>query len=94
MNKLFAAGRPLRENTLDFDLLPIARDDWLHDLPGRFEEMGCRIDPEALEAIVDATPGRPLRTNQVCLQARWALLTTVMVSRTSPSRWCGSRSSL
>jgi hypothetical protein len=69
MNELFAAGRPLRENTLDFDLLPIARDDWLHHLPDRFGEMGCRIDLEALEAIVDATPGRPLRTNQVCLQA-------------------------
>lgn len=69
MNDLFAAGRPLRENTLDFELLPIARDDWLHDLPDRFREMGCRIDAEALEAIVDETPGRPLRTNQVCLQA-------------------------
>jgi hypothetical protein len=69
MNELFAAGRPPRENTLDFDLLPIARDDWLHDLPDRFEEMGCRIDPEALEAIVNATPGRLPRTNQVCLQA-------------------------
>lgn len=69
MNELFAAGRPLRETTLDFELLPIARVDWLHDLPDRFGEMGCRIDPEALEAIVDATPGRPLRTNQVCLQA-------------------------
>jgi hypothetical protein len=69
MNELFAAGRPLRENTLDFDLPPIARVDWLHDLPDRFREMGCQIDLEALEAIVDATPGRPLRTNQVCLQA-------------------------
>jgi hypothetical protein len=69
MTELFASGRALRENTLDFELPPIAREDWLHALPERFSEMGFTVDPDALHAVVDSTRGRPLRTNQVCLQA-------------------------
>lgn len=69
MEALFAEGRPLRENTLDYDLTPIAREDWLHALPGRFAEMRFTVERAALDAALDATPERPLRTNQVCLQA-------------------------
>ena len=69
MERLFAEGRPLRENTLDYDLAPIAREDWLHALPKRFAEMRFTVERPALEAALAATPERPLRTNQVCLQA-------------------------
>jgi hypothetical protein len=69
MRELFAPGRPLREHTNDFDLPDIARADWLHHLPDRFNELGFTVDPAALEAALDASPGLPLRTNQICFQA-------------------------
>jgi hypothetical protein len=69
MNALFAAGQQLHNHALDFELPQIAAEDWRAALPGRFAEAGSTIHADALELVIHAAPGRPLRTNQICLQA-------------------------
>ena len=69
MRDLFSGGQPLADHALDFDLAEIAPEDWLHELPARFAEAGSAVEDAALMAALEASPGQPLRTNQICQQA-------------------------
>jgi hypothetical protein len=69
MRDLFSGGQPLADHALDFDLAEIAPEDWLHELPTRFAEAGFTVEDTALMAALEASPGQPLRTNQICQQA-------------------------
>jgi hypothetical protein len=67
---LLADGRPMHHDGMRFDLSPIAREDWQHELPHRFEEVGLQIAPERIDQILEVTDGHPARTMRVCAHVR------------------------
>lgn len=69
MDQLFGPGGPLEHSAITYDLPQIPDEEWLADLPGRFEEAGCHIKQAQVLQLLAATRGHPLRTNQVCATA-------------------------
>jgi AAA domain len=55
-------GAPLALIGQEFELSDIAREDWMHGLARRFQEVDVRIDDRALSSILDASEGHPRRT--------------------------------
>lgn len=66
LEQLLAEGQPLHHDGMTFDVPTIAREDWQHELPGRFAEIGLVIEPDRIDQILEATAGHPAQTMRVC----------------------------
>ena len=64
--RLMADGMPLHHDGMDFEVRPIAEDDWHHHLPIRFAEVGLDVERERIAQILEASGGHPQRTMRVC----------------------------
>lgn len=69
MERLFEAGMPLHFEGERFALPPISPFAWQAGLTQRFAQDGREIQAVAVDRILDATHGQPLRTMQVCRSA-------------------------
>lgn len=69
----FDQDRPLSFVGTRYALGPIPDDDWRSALRERFDEVGCRATPKAIDAILEASGSHARRTMHVALlSTRWA----------------------
>jgi len=64
---LVADGQPLHHDGLPFPIRKISDEDWLYELPRRFEEAGLTVERDRIFQILDASERHPENTMRVCL---------------------------
>lgn len=69
LEALIGPDGPLRYVAQRFPLPPIDREDWLHALPARFEEVGAPIVDGALALLLDEARGHPYCTMLLAREA-------------------------